>query len=127
LRAFCFARETIANWWKLARWSALLSTERAETICVFGERLRPRALRTVLLQSAQGFFGIDDATNGISFVGIDSDDLFAPSLTVGVLHRVSSCAHKQALYLPDGYAVAQLFRKAFRIGGGVERFQLEPG
>src|SRR6266404_9653489 len=126
VRAFRFARQTITNRWKLARRCAL-STERAKARRKFGERLWPGTLCRVFLQSAQGFFREDRVANRIAFVRIDGYDLFGPSLTVGVLRRVAARAHEEALHLPDSHAVLQLFRKAFRIGGGVKRFQLEPG
>src|SRR6266404_5207078 len=125
VRAFRFARQTITNRWKLARRCAL-STERAKAGSELRECLWPWALCGMFLQSAQSFFREDRVANRIAFIWIDGYDLFAPSLTVGVLCGVSAGADKKSLHLPDSYAVFQLFREAFRIGGGVKRLQLEP-
>ena len=79
----------------------------------------------MFLHSTQGFFCIDQAANRIAFVWIDGYDLFAPSLTVGVLHGCASGTHEQSLHLPDRDAIFQLFGKLCGIGGGVERLELE--
>src|SRR5690349_22036293 len=77
----------------------------------------------MLLQGVKCLFAKDCSTHGILFVRIDSDDLSAPSLTVGVLlHLIAALPDEQPLHLPRRYAVFQLFGKLGWIGGRIKRF-----
>src|SRR5215510_2502271 len=98
-----------------------LSAERSKSRRKFGKGFWPRAPGCVLLQSAEILFGKHRRANWIAFVWIDRHEL-----NIGCRRLVSANAHKQALHLPGGHAIFQLFRKAIWICSSVERLDNHP-